>query len=116
MGLIQKLAIKFLKGNWGKLLPGVFKAAAEGSFGEPVRKLYWFLAGKKTILGAVFVGVGYGLEAICNANPDYAWGCAWSGHVMAVGQFLALVGLVDGGTRSPWPTTPEGGKPWSPSK
>ena len=112
ISLIQKLGLRFLKGNWGRLLPTVFKAAAEGGLGEPVKKFYWFLAGKKTILGAVFIGLGYGLEAICNANPEMAWGCEWSKYVMAVGGFLSAIGLVDGGTRSPWPEKPDGSKPW----
>jgi len=110
--LLQRLVIKIVKGNWGRVLPSIFTAAAEGTFGPQVRKVYWFLAGKKTVLGAVIVFACYGLEAICNVYPDMGWGCRWSQYLVWVGGFLFSVGLVDGGNRAPWPETPDGKAPW----
>ena len=107
MVLFRALAIKFIKGHWGSLLPGVFKAAAEGEFGPQIRAVYWWLAGKKTISGAIFVGVGTALEAVCANYPDLAWSCGVSRWIWEVGAVLAAVGLVDGGTRAPWPTSLE---------
>lgn len=101
--LIRPLAIKFLKGNWGKLLPGVFKAAGEGQFGTTVQKVYLWSRGKKTITGAVLLGLGAALETVCSQYPVYGWSCAWSRYVYDAGIFLTSVGLVDGATRSPWP-------------
>lgn len=103
MGLLKALAVKFLKAKWGSLLPAVFKAAAEGQFGEPVKKAYWFLAGKKTILGAVFLAAGAGLETLCASYPEMGWSCAWARYVYYAGGVLTTVGLIDGGTRAPWP-------------
>jgi uncharacterized membrane protein YedE/YeeE len=103
MGLLKPLLIKLIKGNWSKILPMVFKAAAEGQFGEPVKTAYWWLAGKKTVTGALLVGVGAGLEAVCASTSEFGWACTLAQYVYYGGMLLAVVGLADGGTRAPWP-------------
>lgn len=103
MGLVKYLLVRFLKGNWGRIIPTLFKAIAEGQFGEPIKKIYWWMAGKKTASGAILMAVGAGLETICANFPDYTWACPVSRWLYVVGGFLASVGLVDGGTRAPWP-------------
>lgn len=103
MGLIKALAIKVLKAKWGSLLPAVFKAAAEGELGEPMKKVYWFGAGHRTFTGAVLLAAGAGLETICAGYPDVGWSCSAARYVYYAGAFLTTVGLVDGGTRAPWP-------------
>ena len=101
--LLTKLGLKFLKAKWGAILPAVFKAAAEGQFGETVKKLYWFASGYKTFTGAVLLAVGAGLETVCASYPEMSWPCAWARYVYYAGGILTTVGLVDGGTRAPWP-------------
>lgn len=102
---VVKLLLKILKstGLISKILPALLRAWAEGGLGEPARKFYWLLEGKKTLIGALLVGLAYGLEAICGANPEMVWGCEWSRYVMAAGALLTSIGLVDAGVRSPWP-------------
>lgn len=103
MGLVKMLVIKFLKARWGELLPAVFKAAAEGSFGPGVSKVYWFCAKYKTATGAVLWGAGAALESVCSNYPSLGWTCTWAPYVYYAGMILTGVGLADGGTRSPWP-------------
>lgn len=114
-GLIQKLLVKFFKGNWGKIIPPILTAIAEGKMGPVAKKVYWFMAGKKTISGMVLLGLAYGLEAVCNQYGTL-WGCQWSQWLVWIGGFLASVGLIDGGNRAPWPETPSGGAPWQEGK
>lgn len=104
--LLKPLMVKFLKGNWGKLLPMLFKSAGEGQFGPTVRKIYWWTAGKKTITGMILLGAGAALETLCGSYPSIPWSCTASRVIFDVGAFLTTVGLVDGGTRSPWPQPP----------
>lgn len=101
MGLLLKL----LKttGLVSKILPALLKAWAEGKFGAPAQKFYWLLAGYKTITGAIILALGAGLETVCAGYPGYAWSCTAAPYVYMIGGLLAAVGLVDGGTRSPWP-------------
>jgi hypothetical protein len=101
--LVKAVLVKFLKGNWGKILPLAFKALAEGQFGEVPKKIYWFLAGKKTIIGALLLAWGTGMEAVCANYPDFAYSCEVATWVYWLGGMLTVVGLADGGTRSPWP-------------
>lgn len=102
-GMLVKLAGRLVKGRWGSILPPIFKAAAEGGFGEPIKKLYWMTAQYKTVIGAVLWAVGAGLETICGNYPQFSWACAYSVWPFYIGAFLTGVGLADGGTRSPWP-------------
>lgn len=102
-GLLKGIAVKFLRARWGSILPAVFKAAGEGSFGPAVQRVYWAIAGKKTFVGAVLLAACAGLETICASYPEMPWACSAARIVFLVGAFLASVGLVDGGTRSPWP-------------
>ena len=50
------LAFILKKMNWGKILPTLFRAIAEGQAGEGPKKVYWFLTGKKTFIGALLIG------------------------------------------------------------
>lgn len=102
MGLLLKL----LKttGLVSKVIPSLLRMWAEGKLGAPAQKLYWLLAGYKTITGAVLLAVGTGLETTCAGYADYAWTCQAAPYVYMVGAALAAIGLVDGGTRSPWPS------------
>lgn len=109
--LLKALLVKLVRGNWGRVFPLFFKAVAEGQFGKVPKEIYWFLAGRKTVLGAILIGVGTGLEAVCSSHPSYAWTCEAGTWVYWLGGMLAAVGLIDGGTRSPWPTAPDGGAP-----
>lgn len=104
MGLLVKIGSRFLRGKWGSILPALFKAIAEGKMGEWPKRIYWFGAGHRTVTGAVLLAVGAGLEMTCSSYPDMAWACSAGKYVYVVGAFLASVGLVDGGVRSPWPT------------
>jgi uncharacterized membrane protein YedE/YeeE len=103
-GLIVKLAVRFLKGKWGSLLPALLRSVAEGKLGERPKAIYWKTAGYRTFVGAALVGLGYGLGGVCGSYSEtMAWACKAQGWVMALGALLAAVGLADGGTRAPWP-------------
>jgi len=103
-GLVKSLAVKFIKGHWGSILPKLFKSAAEGDFGPQVKAVYWFMAKYKTITGAVLWGAGAALETVCGTYPQYSWACHYAVWPYYVGMFLTGIGLADGGTRAPWPT------------
>jgi len=102
--MMQALIVRFVKGRWGTILPALFKAAAEGGFGEPIKKVYWATAKYKTMIGAVLWGAGAALETVCGQYPQFAWACTYALWPYYAGMFLTAVGLADGGTRSPWPT------------
>jgi len=77
---------------------------AEGGFGEPAKKLYWKLAGKKALIGAIFIAVWWGLDFASVTWPEQApWAKPVSETLLMVGGFLAAAGLIDGGVRAPWP-------------
>lgn len=104
------LAFILKKLNWGKLLPSLFRAIAEGQAGETPKKIYWFLAGKKTFIGALLIGLGTAGEAVCANYTGYQWTCEASTWIYYLGALMASAGLVDGGTRAPWPAgTPKEG-------
>ena len=84
--MMQALIVRFLKGRWGTILPALFKTAAEGGFGEPIKKVYWATAKYKTMIGAVLWGAGAALETVCGSTPSSrgpastrcgptTWGC-----------------------------------------
>jgi hypothetical protein len=102
--LITSLATKFIKGHWGSILPGVFKSAAEGDFGPQVKATYWFMAKYKTVTGAVLMGLGAAAESVAPSHPEWPWLITVAQTVYYIGEVGVVVGLVDGGTRSPWPT------------
>lgn len=101
--MLQALAIRFLKGRWGTILPALFKTAAEGGFGEPLKKVYWATAKYKTAVGAILIFVGAGAETTCASLPDLSWTCGVARWIYYGGMVLTAVGLADGGTRAPWP-------------
>ncbi len=109
--MLGSLVVKFLKARWGSILPEVFKAAAEGRFGPKVQAVYWWSEKRKTISGAALLALGAAAETLCATYPDMTWACGASGYIYAVGAFLTLVGLVDGGVRAPWPKRPDGLNP-----
>lgn len=111
--MIGALVVKFLKGRWGSVLPAILRAAAEGQFGPQVKAIYWFAAGYKTVTGAVLIGAAAGLGTLCETGgATYSWACGAQPWVLSLGAILAGVGLVDGGTRAPWPE----GTPKEPAK
>lgn len=112
-GLFGKLAVKVVKAKWGSILPAILKAAAEGKFGEGIKRAYWAMAGIKTVSGAVVLALGAGLETVCASYPEYAWTCGAGKWLYLIGGILASVGLVDGGTRAPWPSQPSGEAPFA---
>jgi len=116
MGLIWRLLGKFVRGNWGKVVPTVMKAVADGHLGAAPRAVYWFLAGKKTVIGALLWGAGAALETVCANYPAYAWACPYAAWPYWFGMVLTGLGLADGGTRSPWPAMPDGAPPWQEDK
>lgn len=103
------MLLKLLKwsGLVSKILPGLLKSWAEGGLGEPAKKVYWWLAGYKTITGAVLIALGTGFEALAASYPEYAWAPQAARVVFWLGATLSSIGLVDGGTRSPWPAGTE---------
>lgn len=81
-----------------KAVPSAVNAIAEGKFGEGPKKVYWFLAGKKTWITVVVAGAAEGLSSIpaeqcadCSTYGEYAW--------IAAG-FLLVIGLWDGAIRA----------------
>lgn len=102
-GLLKSLAVKLIKARWGAILPAIFKAAAEGDFGPQIKFVYWKASQYKTVTGAVLWGAGAALETVCGQYPGYSWACTYAQWPYYVGMFLTGIGLVDGGTRAPWP-------------
>jgi len=87
-----------------KIIPWLLTSWAEGGFGEPAKKLYWKLEGKKTLLGAIFVAVWFGLDFAAATWPEQAaWAKPAAEVMLTVGGLLAAAGLIDGGVRAPWP-------------
>ena len=103
MGLLLKLVRKL--GLVGKILPAIFKAAAEGKLGEPVKAAYWKAAGLKTITGAALWLACDGLEIFAQTGscPDCL---VWLGYARSVAAFLVVVGLADAAVREVPPAPP----------
>lgn len=102
-GLLKSLAIKLVRGNWGRVVPAIFKAAGEGDFGPQIKALYWFAEKKGTLIGAILWFVGAGAETVCGGYPQYSWTCNVPGWILIAGQVLTAAGLLRGATNSPWP-------------
>jgi len=108
---MKEKLVKWVLGkiNWGAMLPKLLRMAAEGKFGAPIQKTYWWLAGKKTFIGAAGVFIAAGAAGICGQYEQFSWACDVSSGAMWLFGVLAGVGLVDGATRAPWPDgTPKG--------
>lgn len=99
--MLNALILRIFRGKWGSILPMILRAIAEGKFGEGPKKVYWFMAGYKTASGTVLTVLGIGLRAVC--APEAEWACSSSNFLIVLGGILWQVGLVDGGTRAPWP-------------
>ncbi len=102
-GRPKALAGKFVKGQWGRINPAIFKAAGEGDFGPQIKAVYWFGERYATVTGAVLWGLGAAMETVCSGYPQYPWSCDVSRWIVTVGTVLASVGLLRGATNSPWP-------------
>lgn len=82
-----------------KLLPLFIKKLAEGDFGQPLARLYWFLAGKK-----LYISVAIGLLGV---SFDYLFGAglcdpcgSYKNDLLVIAGILATIGLYDGAVRS----------------
>ena len=92
-----KLVFQFVK-KPSQAVPTAITAVAEGKFGEPAKKVYWALAGKKTWITAAVAGAASVLEAVpaeqcadCATYVAYLWSAA---------GFLLVAGLWDGAVRA----------------
>lgn len=73
------------------IIATILKKAAEGDFGEPVKKLYWAMDGKKT-WAAIVIGF---LSGVLKSAVD-SGACAHLGLTAecdAIGQSIAQAGL-----------------------
>ena len=99
MGFVFKILRKL--GLVSKVVPALLRMWAQ-STGWP-GKLYWALEGKKTLTGAVLVGLAVALREVAPMFPEQEWLPAAAAAVTWIGGALASIGLVDAGVRSPWP-------------
>lgn len=89
-----------------KILAVLFSKLAEGDFGAKPKAAYWWLAGKKTWIGALFGAAWAALDrldagGVCAAQ---GWDCAgWSTTLGGIAAFMLSWGLYDGALRSPVP-------------
>ena len=102
-GLLKSLAVKLIRGHWGRVVPSILKAAGEGDFGPQIKAVYWFAEKYATVTGAVLWGIGAAAETVCGGYPEYVWTCNIPGYVLLAGQVLTAAGLLRGATNSPWP-------------
>lgn len=101
-------------GNWierkamGKIAAVILGKAADGSFGPQVKSIYWWLAGKKTAIAAIFGVLWAILSYLTTHGGCGATGCA---SYLAILQTLfgwlsaagLVVGQLDGALRSDAP-------------
>ena len=109
---MKEKLIKFVlkRINWGALLPKLLRMAAEGKVDEaiglksyPLKRFYWWTAGKKTFTGAALTFLGAGFAGICGQYEQFPWACDASRCATAAGVAIMGLGVVDGAHRSPWP-------------
>ena len=101
-----------------KLIPTVVKMLAEGRVDEalglkgyPLKRFYWFAAGRKTWTGVAFGVIGAGLEQLCGFSAllgagvaeKVAWACPAAHYCWVAFAFLVTIGLADRMVRSPYP-------------
>lgn len=91
---------KVMLALFGKAFGSWAHGAAEGKNGETMKDLYWSLAGKKTIIGAVLLVASATLAAM--GKPDAAE------VVVTLAGILVGAGLIDKAWRSdrPWESLP----------
>lgn len=77
----------------------IVKGIAKGTYGEPLKKVYWAIEGYKTWVGLVFMIGTFALEKFANAGVC-TWCLEWSVVMYSVSLFLIAVGLIDGGIRA----------------
>jgi len=98
--VFKDIVVKLLKAKWASLLASVFRAAGEGSFGPQVKATYWWLAGKKTAIGAVLVALSEAFSVLGKSDPvSFPWAEPAGKTIFVVGTILASLGLADGLTR-----------------
>jgi hypothetical protein len=89
-----------------KLIEFVFGGIAAGRFGAGPKKVYWFLAGKKTYVGVALAAIAHLIgeaqaAGLCSAHGLDCEG--WATGLQAVAAFLVTVGLLDAAHRAPAP-------------
>ena len=92
----------------GKIAAYLLKNAADGSYGELVKKLYWGLAGKKTLIGGGFMAAWGALAYLNTHGGCGSQSCdALMGYAETVFGWLSAAGLavgqLDGALRHPAP-------------
>ena len=103
MGLVGKVKGKVM----GKILVTLLTKAAEGDFGPGVAKVYWALAGRKTLIGAALAFAAGAIQAGISSGmcSQFALDCGgWELIVRDAtayaAAFFLLVGQVDGAARA----------------
>lgn len=72
-------------------LPNFVKGVAEGQYGEPLKKVYWALAEKKTLI-ALIIALLYGIaKAVSFTFGQCVPECATAESVAQFNAFLAYV-------------------------
>lgn len=100
------------------LLPNFFKGIAEGQFGEVAKKVYWALAGKKTLTALIMV-ILYGVANVAlnvfgQCVPECATQAAvdqWAVMLTYVPEIVSVaiaIGLYDSAIRLEPPTERKG--------
>lgn len=70
MSVLAKVVKKLV--NPAKIVTWIFRSAAEGDFGPVAKKVYWFLAGKKTWVIAILSAFGAFLVELEASPADCA--------------------------------------------
>ena len=81
-----------------QILARIIRGVAEGKYGAAAKKVYWFLAGKKTITGIVCAAAYAGLLA-AQATGTCAECGKYAETLAYVAGFLVTVGLFDAAVR-----------------
>lgn len=96
-----KLVMQFVA-KPSKAVPTAVTQIAEGKFGEGPKKVYWWLAGKKTWITVIVAGAA---EIMSNIPAEQCEGCAeWAAYTWTAAGILLVVGLWDGAIRAIPPT------------
>lgn len=94
--MLKSILVRLLKAKWSSVLAQLFRAVAEGDFGEKAKAVYWWAAGKKTRTGVLLLAVSLGLKALAGYPNDFPWAPLAAEIVFGIGTFLVTVGLSDG--------------------
>jgi len=91
------------------LLPGIVKSIGEGAYGEVPKSIYWWLAGKKTIIAVTFAAA-YGMAQValgvfaqcvpgCGSALALAQMTTWVGMMPYIATVLVTIGVFDAAVR-----------------